>query len=631
MTAGIPGAGIGGVFYLLTALLAPVWLAWCRLTGRRRTPGDWRLAFRHCLLAASILGVIWLTGWLLGLALSTRPVAASLPGAPLRAGSAQVLGAAMVYLTLATLAAVLVAIEVLRLIVVRSGTGLVLAFCLVMASSASAQPTQPARMAQVTAALAQADAAFSDDDLAAAETGYRAVLALDPDQSHALFRMGQILGKQDLRAAAGYYRHYTIVEPTDAWGHLALADTLGRMGHGAEALRAYASALSLAPAEPDILLGRPRLLVTIGQIDRAVDAYVLWLGAHPDDADAWRELADAYQRARRWRAAIAALERVRALRPKDTAAPRRLAALGWRMAPALTGSLLAIGETDITTLGPGVAADAAIGETARLGGTYRRRRVSSLGEVGTSQRLGATVTARPRADVQVDAGGGAAWLRPDLATTSSMHVEVSGRVRRIPLDGGVAVDVRAQHGPLDLTPELIADPVSATQTTGTVEVPLTRQIRVRGLGRFSHLVRHDERNTRTGFGGGPVVRLPNGVRLAGQWQQVRNSLPSASGYFAPERAEIADAGVEFEHDFENVSFSLDAGAGLQRVQKAGEAMGGWARAVRVWSYTAWSLAPGRQLLFELEAYDSQVATIVQTSEQWRHASVTVSFRIALGS
>jgi hypothetical protein len=75
--------------------------------------------------------------------------------------------------------------------------------------------------------------------------------------------------------------------------------------------------------------------------------------------------------------------------------------------------------------------------------------------------------------------------------------------------------------------------------------------------------------------------------------------------------------------------ALDAAAGVQRVQKAGEVMGGWARALRVWSFAAWSVAPGRQLLVELEAYDSQVATIVQASERWQHASVTVSFRTAL--
>ena len=603
----------------------------CRLTGRRRAAGDWALAWRHCLLAAIILGAIWLTGWGIGMVLTSRSVATAFPGAPVRAESAQILGTAMVYLTLTTLAGVVLGIELLRLIVRgRRGTvPLAIVFCLLTAWPSAAQEPPAAPNALLADSLARADAAFEDDDLVTAEREYRAVLTLDPDQSRALFRMGQILGARDPRAAAGYYRHYSIVEPTDAWGHLALADTLGRLGRRPQAQRAYAAAFALAPTEPDIVLGGPRLLLRLGMIDRAIASYESWLAEHPHDADAWRELAGAYQRARRWRAARVALERTRTLGVKDPALEARLAALRVRMAPALTASLLAIGETDITTWGPAIGGDVSIGETGRLGAAYRRRHVSGLGSIGDSQRLGAAFSARPRADVQVDLGGGAAWLRPEGATVSSAHAELNGRVRRSATGGGPALDVRAQHGPLDLTPELIADPVIASQVTGTVDLSVAGPFHLRALGRAARLSRHEEHNTRTGFGGGPVVRLSESVRLAGQWQQIRNSRPTATGYFAPERAELADAGVELEHEFERASVALDAAAGVQRVQKAGEVMGGWARALRVWSFAAWSVAPGRQLLVELEAYDSQVATIVQASERWQHASVTVSFRTAL--
>ncbi len=586
---------------------------------------------RHWLLATAILGVIWLTGLLLGLALSSRPGIAAFPGAPVRADSAQILGSAMVYLTLATLAAVLVGVEVLRLLVRRRSAPLVLAACLLCPPCAAAQQAPASRDQALAAALARADAAYAAEDFPTAEDEYRGVLAIDPDQSRALFRMAQLLSRRDASAAAGYYRHYTIVEPTDAWGHLALADTLARLGRADAAQRAYATARDLAPTAPDVLLGHPRLLARLGLVDRAIDAYVSWLTAHPEDADAWRELADAYQRARRWPAAIDALQRIRTLRPDDAAVERRLAAARMRVAPAVSASLLAVAETDITTWGPAVGGDVAIGQTGRLGGTYRRRHVSSLGETGDSQRLAASLSARPRADVQLDVSGGGAWLRPAGAAASSTHVEGSARLRRTPMAGGVSFDVRAQQGPLDLTPELIADPVIASQVTGTIDVPLTRRVHLRGLGRAARLTRGEERNARTGVGGGSVVHLAEGVRVAGQWQRIGNSLPTATGYFAPERAELADAGVEFEREFDHVSLALDAGAGLQRVQKAGKAMGGWARALRVWSYVAWSVAPGRQVVFELEAYDSQDATIVQTSERWRHASFTVSVRVALGS
>ncbi len=631
MTAGIPGAGIGGVFYLLFALAAPLWLLVSALTGRRVEAAAWRLAFRHCLLAVTILGAIWLTGWALGLALGSSAGVTAFPGAPVRTNSAQVLGSAMVYLTLATLAAVLIGVELLRLFVRRPGPPLVLAWCLLLAPGAMAQPAPAPPRQALASALARADEAFEADDMTTAEREYRAVLSVDPDHSRALFRMGQLLGPRDTRAAAGYYRHYTIVEPTDAWGHLALANTLAGLGRADQAQRAYAEARRLAPREPDVMLGYPRLLVTLGLIDDAIDAYLSWLAGRADDVDAWRELADAYQRARRWRAAIGALERAKALVPDNAAIDRRLASARLRAAPSISASLLAIGETDITTWGPAFGGDLAVGQTGRLGGTYRRRRVSSLGEVGHSQRLGATWTARPRADVQVEVGGGGAWLRPHGAQASSAHVEGQARVRKTPRAGGIAADLRAQHGPLDLTPDLVADPVIATQASGTVDVPLTHRLHLRGLGRAARLTRNDERNTRTGIGGGPVVHLREGVRLAGQWQQLRNSLPGATGYFARARGVLADAGLYWEREFDHVWVALDAGAGVQRVQKAGEPMGGWARALRAWSYVGWSVAPGRQVIVELEAYDSQLATIVQTSERWRHASVTVSFRMALGS
>lgn len=631
MTAGVPGAGIGGVFYLLSALAAPLWLLVSALTGRRADAAAWRLACRHCLLALTILGAIWLTGWALGRALGSSAGATAFPGAPVRPASAQVLGSAMVYLTLATLAAVLVGVEVLRLFVRRPGPPLVLVWCLLLAPGAMAQPPPATPSQALASALARADQAFEAGNMAAAEREYRAVLSLDPDHSRALFRMGRILGPRDASAAAGYYRHYTIVEPTDAWGHLALASTLAGLGRADQALRAHAEARRLAPTEPDVLLGHPRLLVTLGLVDDAIAEYVRWLSGHPGDGDAWRELANAYQRAHRWRAAIDALERAKALSPGDGAIDRRIGAARIRMAPVVSASLLAVGETDIATWGPAVGGDVAVGETGRFGATYRRRRVSSLGEVGHSQRLGATFTARPRADVQVDVGGGGAWLRPGGAEISSAHVEGHGRVRKTPRAGGIAVDARAHHGPLDLTPELMADPVTATQATGTVDVPVTRTFHLRGLGRAARLTRHDERNTRTGIGGGPVVHLRRGVRVTGQWQQIRNSLPGATGYFAPQRAELADAGLEWERDFDRLSVALDAGAGIQRVQKADAPMGGWARALRAWSYVGWSVAPGRQVIVEVEAYDSQLATIVRTAEKWRHASVTVSFRMSLGS
>jgi MFS family permease len=64
MTAGVPGTGIGGLFYLLAALLLPLRGIVRRIRGRRVS---WRAIARNAGLAFGVFLGIWLTGWLLGL------------------------------------------------------------------------------------------------------------------------------------------------------------------------------------------------------------------------------------------------------------------------------------------------------------------------------------------------------------------------------------------------------------------------------------------------------------------------------------------------------------------------------------------------------------------------------------
>lgn len=123
MTAGIPGVGIGGLFYLLSALLMPVDEA-ARAVRRSATPSRWSIVLRQSLLALwivvsiAVAGVI--IGWLVGFlepALVSRigghQGPDSDPGVPI------VLKAATVYFTFGTLAGVLVGVQLLRLLVRR--------------------------------------------------------------------------------------------------------------------------------------------------------------------------------------------------------------------------------------------------------------------------------------------------------------------------------------------------------------------------------------------------------------------------------------------------------------------------------------------------------------------------------
>jgi len=82
MTAGVPGTGIGGLFYLLAALLLPF-----RGIVRLIRGGcvSWRAIAGKAGLAFGVFLGIWLTGWLLGLLVgpATGTLKASAGGVPL--------------------------------------------------------------------------------------------------------------------------------------------------------------------------------------------------------------------------------------------------------------------------------------------------------------------------------------------------------------------------------------------------------------------------------------------------------------------------------------------------------------------------------------------------------------------
>ncbi|MFL5581709.1 MAG: hypothetical protein ACJ8AO_15175 [Gemmatimonadaceae bacterium] len=121
MTAGLPGAGIGGIFYLASALLMPVRELW-GFVHDPRAPRRWGLALRQASLAGGILAALWATGWLLALVLpeSARTARSGAPG--LGAAGAvghNVLKVGALLFSLGTLALVLGAVQAARLVARR--------------------------------------------------------------------------------------------------------------------------------------------------------------------------------------------------------------------------------------------------------------------------------------------------------------------------------------------------------------------------------------------------------------------------------------------------------------------------------------------------------------------------------
>jgi hypothetical protein len=117
MTAGLPGTGIGGLFYLLLVLLMPLREAW-RGPGERTDVHRWRIIGGKLAITSGILVALWLEAWTLFVVFGLRQdsLAASLGvSAELTAHVAR----AASFATLASLGLVLFALALLRVFVRR--------------------------------------------------------------------------------------------------------------------------------------------------------------------------------------------------------------------------------------------------------------------------------------------------------------------------------------------------------------------------------------------------------------------------------------------------------------------------------------------------------------------------------
>lgn len=115
MTAGLPGVGIGGIFYLASAIMMPVRSAIAVVTGRAHE-ARWRVALQQAAIAGGILVALWATGLALGWMIATLFPHATVIGAT---GAAHqhvrnVVRTSALLLSFGTLAAVLMFVQVLR-------------------------------------------------------------------------------------------------------------------------------------------------------------------------------------------------------------------------------------------------------------------------------------------------------------------------------------------------------------------------------------------------------------------------------------------------------------------------------------------------------------------------------------
>ena len=110
MTAGIPGAGIGGLFYLASTILLPVRSAWRRVRGR---PDDvsWRQQAHSLFLVVGIAAALWATGLVLAFVVPDEALS-RVPATGLHSSVRTVLPVATFGIAVGTLVMVLAAVEV---------------------------------------------------------------------------------------------------------------------------------------------------------------------------------------------------------------------------------------------------------------------------------------------------------------------------------------------------------------------------------------------------------------------------------------------------------------------------------------------------------------------------------------
>ena len=116
MTVGLPGVGIGGIFYLVSALTMPV-RELVRTFRRESSAARWRFVMTQWTLAVGILIAMWLTGKSIGMLVTAVGSRVPSSGFTRHVASRNVLQVSALALSLGTLTLVWVGVHGLRVLV----------------------------------------------------------------------------------------------------------------------------------------------------------------------------------------------------------------------------------------------------------------------------------------------------------------------------------------------------------------------------------------------------------------------------------------------------------------------------------------------------------------------------------
>lgn len=656
MMVGIPGAGIGGLFYILNALWMPFHEARLAIQGRSSLE-RWRMVKRQVTIALGILASLGVTGWLLGLALTTHLTSAAVLGLDLPHETRRELPRLFTYaallVTLTTLALVQAGVTVLRFLVRPKRAGLasagsdrpaaaskksascagIIVLLALFFHQAPIQAAQNSTSALILSEhLKRADAAFEEEDSAVAEQEYRAALKGDPGNPRAMFRLGQLLDRRDPKESERLFRSYIALEPGDAWGYIAVAQILKRQSRNDEALKFAAEAVRRAPQERDAVLVQAEILARANRTERAIEEFEKWLASHPDDAEAWLALARERERAGRTTSARTALERAASNHPvNDTS--ERLESLSRATAPAFEPvfgfSRDSDGNMKVRTA---LGGDFVIGDGARLGLSFGRTRVDDNVDTQSYSDFTLTTKWRPRANLELDAAGGAARTDriPGGMQIAAEFIPTARLRLRAAAPGNAAhLDIRFNRNLVDATPTLLARRIVRNDLQVRPVFALPQHLRLRGIGGTSLIQGNGDRNHRYTLGGGPAWSPAPALEWSANFTQSSYSHDTKAGYFAPEKIQTIETATYIEFERDAVLVALDVGGGLERFKEFGFAFGRWRPALRGYGLLSLRLRPGRELRLEIDSYNTQAGPVLVPTSGWKYVAATASFRWAL--
>jgi len=474
--------------------------------------------------------------------------------------------------------------------------------------------------------VTRADSAWAAEDRELARRLYEEELARDPDNSHATFRLATLAPEP--RAALRLYQRYTVLEPSDAWGWMAVGDQFARLGKTSEALAMYDRAARLAPGERDVTIGRARVLSRAGRREAAAAEYEGWIAAHPADREAWGQAGREWLRAGKPGRAARAFARAAELGLPG--AKERLEIARAQRAVAFEPGFGYVHDSDGNHIVRfSLLTDWAVGDGTRLGVAGLVSRIEDATTGHLMQQGFVRIFARPRSPIQLTLSAGATRLDRGLVGPAWITPTGEARLRWHAPAGGPLLDIRAERLALGATPLLLENRAARNETRATGEVPFG-PFRLRGGGRAGSITAAGQSNTRWGADGALVVPLSWKGEISTQYHRLHYAKSATVGYFAPDQVETVEGGAYLELGGPTVSLAVDLGTGAQRLREHGTGYGPWRLALRGWSYLTVPFAQGPELRLELEGYDAPFAPEgVATSEHWKYLAISLSIRWVL--